>query len=260
MSDAEASNDSPRRLDIIETRWSLVRRSVEWDDADSALARQTLVLRYSAAIRGYCRAILGSDHLADEVAQDAVVRLLKGDFGGADPARGRFRDLLRTAIRNMSRNRLAYEQRRAGRGELRDDAIADAAEPIEADDPWLVEWRTALLENAWSALRGIEERTPGSSLHSVLRARTDHPDETSEQLAARLSERLGRSIGAAAVRQNLKRARTRFCELLADEVADGLQEPTRERVVEELIALDLWSSLRDLLPEDWRPSRGGRAD
>ena len=62
------------------------------------------MLRYSAAIRRYMRAILQDHARADELAQDAVVRLLSGDFAGADPNRGRFRDLLEVSVRNMARN------------------------------------------------------------------------------------------------------------------------------------------------------------
>ncbi|MCA9105835.1 MAG: sigma factor [Pirellulaceae bacterium] len=251
-----SSSDSPvpdpSRLDHIETRWSLLRRSSGAVSGDVAMARQTLVLRYASAIRGYCRAILGSDADADEMSQDVVVRLLQGDFAGADPQRGRFRDLLRTAIRNMARNRWSRENRRTGASALDDDRFADP-EAEAVDDPWLPQWRATLLENTWEELRRYQESQPNSCFHTVLRSRTDFPEATSEQLAAKVSEQLGREVNAASVRQNLRRSRVKYCELLVEEVADGLDHPTRDRVQEELIALDLWSSVKDMLPDDWRP-------
>ena len=69
-------------------------------------ARNVLVLRYLPAMRRYIAALLRGGPDADDVTHDVVVRLLSGDFAGADPARGRFRDLLKTAIRNIVRNQI----------------------------------------------------------------------------------------------------------------------------------------------------------
>jgi RNA polymerase sigma-70 factor (ECF subfamily) len=85
----------------------------------------------------------------------------------------------------------------------------------------------------------------------VLRLRADRPDETSEQLAARLSEKLGRTVRPDAIRQQLRRARLRFADLLIAEVAGGLDDPTPERIEDELIALGLLGSVKDLLPAGW---------
>src|SRR5262245_45571980 len=102
----------PQRLEAMTTRWSLVRRAHGDSAVSAGQARSELVLRYSAAIRSYVRAIVRDDQVGDELAQDALVRLLSGDFAGADPARGRFRDLLKVAVRNMTRNRWAQQNRR----------------------------------------------------------------------------------------------------------------------------------------------------
>lgn len=247
---ADESSDAfaAGRLDGIETQWSLLRRSSGMTSGDAAAARQLLVLRYAKAIRGYSRALVGNDEGADELSQDVVVRLLQGDFAGADPDRGRFRDLLRTAIRNMARNRWAKSATRQA-SPLLDDHRADDAD--DDNDPWLDQWRDTLLDNTWQELRTSQEKTPGSWLYAVLRARTDHPDESSEALAERLSNEWKRPINAASVRQNLKRARTRFCELLVNELREGLDHPTRERLQDELIAIGLWSLVKDALPEGW---------
>ena len=236
------------RLDGIETRWSLLRRSSDVSSVDSEQARQTLVLRYASAIRSYCRAILGTDDGADELSQDVIVRLLKGDFGGADPDRGRFRDLMRTAIRNMARNHWKRESKRS-HAVLIEESVEGQED--EQADPWLQQWRDTILENTWRELEHWQHQHAGSCLYSVLRTRSDHPTATSEQLSELVSQQLGRSINAGTVRQNLKRARTKFTELLVEEVADGLDDPTRDRVQDELIALGLWDLVKDVLPEQW---------
>lgn len=61
-------------------------------------------MRYAPAIRRFVQVVVRDPSLADELSRDAIVRVLRGDFAGADPSRGRFRDLLKTAIRNMARN------------------------------------------------------------------------------------------------------------------------------------------------------------
>ena len=101
----------PGRLDAITTRWSLIRQA-HMVDRDAAEARKALVLRYAKAVRSYVGGMLRNREDADELAQDVVVRLLKGDFAGADPTRGRFRDLLKTAARNMVRNFWEKQSRR----------------------------------------------------------------------------------------------------------------------------------------------------
>ena len=92
-------NDASR-LDAIATRWSLVRDAhLTGVPQNATAARQALVLRYAKSIRRYVGGMLKNSEDADELAQDVVMRLMKGDFGGADANRGRFRDLLKTAVR-----------------------------------------------------------------------------------------------------------------------------------------------------------------
>lgn len=99
---------------MIETEWTMFRNAHHHSGATGAEARNSLVLRYATAIRSYVRAITGSESEADELSQDVIVRLLNGDFAGADPDRGRFRDLLKVAVKNMTRNHWAKENRRKG--------------------------------------------------------------------------------------------------------------------------------------------------
>jgi RNA polymerase sigma-70 factor (ECF subfamily) len=179
------------------------------------------------------------------VTHDVVVRLLGGDFAGADPARGRFRDLLKTAIRNMVRNRWA-RQKRARTVDV--DPAGIPAEP-EADDEdrWLAQWRTSVLDLAWKALEEQDRSRPGSASYALLRLRTEHPDDSSEQLAARFSRAAGRTVRADAVRQKLRRARLQFADLLIEEISKGLHDPSPEKIEDELVALGLIDLVRDLL-------------
>jgi DNA-directed RNA polymerase specialized sigma24 family protein len=60
-------------------------------------------------------ALVRDEHDADELAQEALVRILRGSFSGADPQRGRFRDLLKVAVQNLVRTYWTRKQRRSGK-------------------------------------------------------------------------------------------------------------------------------------------------
>jgi len=237
------------RLDAITTRWTIMRQAHAGAATSAVDARRVLVLRYAPAIKSYVRAMTRDENEADELAQDAVVRLLQGDFAGADPDRGRFRDLLKTAVRNMVRNHWEKQKRR----KPVDFDTSLVAEKSDDTDPWTEDWRKRVLELAWDALRRDEQENPQSSAFAILRLRADEPDATSEELAGLLSKKLGREVRADAFRQQLRRARLRFAECLVDEIADGLEQPTAEQVEEELVSLGIWEQVRPILPEEWRP-------
>lgn len=115
MTEAEkGSGEFAPRLDMIETEWTMFRNAHSGTMAGGEAARNQLVLRYASAIRDYVRALTKNDTDADELSQDVIMRFLNGDFGGADPNRGRFRDLLKVAVRNMTRSWWAKENRRQG--------------------------------------------------------------------------------------------------------------------------------------------------
>ena len=239
------------RIDAIETQWSVVRRAHQGTMVTGGEAKNALIMRYSPAVRGYIRAMTGSDSEADELSQEVVIRILKGDFAGADPNRGRFRDLLKVAVRNMVRNHWAKENRRrpVDIDQVHSDEVG---EEQDVEDPWLDSWRFNVLELAWSALKEFEEQRDGRVAYTVLKLRSEHPTVDSETLAQKLSEATGKNYRADTTRQQLRRARIRFAEFLVEEIAQGLDQSDPTRIQEELIALGLYENIRDVLPEQWK--------
>ena len=74
------------RIEAIQTRWSLIRNAHLAGQPESASeARRLLVLRYAPAIRRYLGGIVRNDEDDDELSQDVMLRLMRGDFGGAGP-------------------------------------------------------------------------------------------------------------------------------------------------------------------------------
>lgn len=255
----EDSSLADKRLDEIVTQWSLLRRSHE-PTQGAEPARKALVLRYNHAIRSYVGALMRDDNSADEVSQDVLVRLMQGGFAGADAERGRFRDLLKVSVRNMVNTFWQKQNRRRGAAidvkQMADELTAAGGE----DATWDETWRKSVLEMAWRALEDFQRDNPGSIAHTVLACRAKFPEDDSTQLAVRVSQAVGRPINAAAVRQQLRRARLRFAQLLVDELAHGLPDATPEKVEEELADLGLWEYVREFLPEDWRKTGQLRDD
>jgi hypothetical protein len=241
--------DGPERLDQIETRWSLLRMAHQPSTTVACPARNALAMLYRRAIRAYVGALVADPQDADELSQEILVRLLSGNFHRADPARGRFRDMLKVAVANLVRSFWSKRGRRAG--DLHDvSQLADGSDET-ADAQWLAGWRSTLLDNAWAALQDHERSHEGSIAYKVLRLRADYPDDDSPQLAERLSVALGRLVRPEALRQQLHRARWRFAQFLIAEVARSVEAPTPERVEEELIEVGLIDYVRDFLPPDW---------
>jgi RNA polymerase sigma factor (sigma-70 family) len=251
MSKRRANDTTPNRLDQIPTQWSLLRIAHRNSVTGAGEARNALVLRYAAAIRNFVGALVHNDYDADEVAQEVVVRLLRGQFASASPERGSFRRMLMVATHNLVRTYWSRQKRQAS-SDLDLGAIAGQREDLALEKECLASWKQAVLDMAWKSLEEYQRQTPGNVSFTVLRLRADFPDDDSDQLAARLSAAAGKSCRADAMRQQLRRARVRFAQILLEEIARGLDDPSPERVEEELIETGLMPYVQDLLPADWR--------
>ena len=86
---------------------------------------------------------------------------------------------------------------------------------------------------------------------TLLRLRAEHPDESSEELARTALGTCGQSGSSRRIATEARAApRLQFVDLLIAEIGRGLDDPTPERIEEELIALDLHEYVRDSLPSD----------
>src|SRR3954466_3601502 len=98
---AEDAFGPPPGLKQISTHWPLITDPAQF------------VLRYAPAIRQYLVALLRNAHEADDVTQEFLLRGLLRGFVRTTHLRGRFRDYLKTAVRNAA---LSHLSRRADRG------------------------------------------------------------------------------------------------------------------------------------------------
>jgi RNA polymerase sigma-70 factor (ECF subfamily) len=217
-------------------------------------ARHRLLERYHGAIYRYLYAVLGDPGAANDLYHDFVVRLLDGKFRHFDPARGRFRDYVKTVLINLLRKH-RKDQLRSPQPLPEGSNVLEDAGPSREASSFEEPWRKELLERAWAALKQEQKRT-GSPVHTVLRFRTDHPGMGSAEMAEQLSARLGKSYTREGIRQALHRARERFAELLVAEVVFSLQikETDTERLAAELIDLGLLAYCRSALRKRVRPN------
>jgi RNA polymerase sigma-70 factor (ECF subfamily) len=253
-----------RKLSCIDTSWSEIYRAHQGEGDAVVSAQRRLLLRYYHPIYRYLRAMVRDAATAEELTHEFVVRFLRGDFKQADPSRGRFRDLLKRALRHLVidywRHKRVEKERIPCR--LPEDWQGTPAEAdwrrcpppqrrpaapdldtAEADRTFLRGWRTEMLTQAWRALAQFQEQTC-CSYHTVLRLRADRPEERTAELARLASARLGRPLSEAAYRQVLRRARDKFADFLVTEVARTLATTNPDAIEEELIELDLLSYCR----------------
>jgi len=250
------SVDEQISLDLgnMQTQWSMIRKAHQASGVGESAsgARQSLVMRYAPAIRRFVQIVVRDPTMADELSQDAIVRVLSGDFAGADPERGRFRDLLKTAIRNMAKNYWAKENRRST-ADFDLSLLDDKGQEVQKlEEEWTTQWRENVLAIVWDKLLDWQNSQSTSVAHTVLKLRSEFPEASSTELATHLSKKTGREYKPDNTRQLLRRARVRFVEVLVSEVADGLNTPSSDDLKEELVELGLYASVKDLLPSEMK--------
>jgi len=191
-----------------------------------------LISRYHDAIERYLRLKLRDANLADEVFQEFWAKLLTGKLAGADSNKGRFRDYIRTVL-----HRLIIDHFRVKKlqplppGDLLDESSPDA----DYDRVW----REVVIKRAMGRLETYEINTPKNRYHTVLQLRQADPQASIEDLAAELSRNNGAPVTPEAFRKTLQRARTKFLDLLVQELRETIHPSEPEDVEAEIFDLGL---------------------
>jgi RNA polymerase sigma-70 factor (ECF subfamily) len=241
------AEDLQQRLSQISTLWTMLARAHGEPRDGATAARQELMHRYSGAVYRYLLGAVRDPEAAMELSQEFALRFLRGAFRGADPARGRFRDYVKTTLVHLVTD--YHRARQAWPRPLADDLAGPAAPPDGASsDDFDRSWREDLLERTWQALADSQP-----TYHAALRLRVENQDLPSPQLAEQLSERLGRPVTADTARKTIQRAHRKFADLLLAEVAGYLGTSDRAALEQELRELDLLKYCRSAL-ERWRGS------
>jgi len=229
----------PTHLSRISTEWDLVFQAHNGPPEAISAAQTELMTRYAGAVHRYLLGAVRDPDLACDLDQEFALRFLRGDLHRADPSRGRFRDFVKRAVRNLMIDHYRRRKRESSRmvDQMPEQADPDAGLP-DFDAEFTQSWRRELMAQAWDALSRQQERT-GQPFHTVLRFRVQYPELTSEGLSERVAVALGKEVNAGWVRQNLHRARGQFASYLLEAVRRSMKSPSREELHEELAELGL---------------------
>ncbi len=206
---------------------NLVRSSHSWTEADSAAG---FVLRYLSPMRRQLTTVLGSKENADEALKILLAHLVQAGFG--EHKRGRLRDFLVRGVRSCAKARM-NDMPEADRAKVNLDGVNQTSKS------WLKLWRDCMLERAWRALERQEHREPDVPVFSVLSIATAHPKASHSDLVALINQQYGLELTTEKVDQVLQPARALFAQLIADEIVETLESPSKEDVKEEIKVLGM---------------------
>ena len=209
------------------TRWTIVNAARQTSESQAAKALAELCEAYWPPLYGYLRRRGYRPEEAQDLTQGFFARLLETDsIRTADPARGRFRSFLLTALKRYVINeheRSAAARRGGGHAHLSLDF--DKAERAYALEPRTDEtpdrlfdrrWATIALDRALQRLRAEYVELGRASLAEAL---LPHLTDTGElppyrDVAARLD------ISEGAVKVAVHRLRQRYGAILRAEIAE----------------------------------------
>jgi RNA polymerase sigma-70 factor (ECF subfamily) len=206
------------------TRWSLILAGRD-DPAASRSALEHLCRAYRTPVLAYIRRRSSRPAEAEDLTQAFFTALIERRIEDvADPAKGRFRALLLTALVRWLAN--AEEQRcalRRGGGQVHADideqtALADAGDP-DPEGAFLRDWALTVLKRAMAALRREALAAGKAELFDALRDSLIESPDAEDYV--RIGEHFGMRRNTVAVAVHRLRQRLRACVRaeLADTVA-----------------------------------------
>lgn len=231
--------------------WDLRQISTQWSAVSDA---NFFVLRYVDAIRHYLSRLLRSDDEVEEVLQRFLVKVIERGFDRATPDKGRFRHYLIRAIRNEV---VTWQRRNSKHRSISIELISETMDgkARELGRSWDDQWYQCVLTRCWKHLRHYQSERAGNLAYSVLLTASENTGLSSEELAKRVSDATGQTLGASAFRKQLSRARRVFAEFIIKEVSETLEQPTPDAVKSELRELGLIGFVSSFFPESWKDSK-----
>jgi RNA polymerase sigma-70 factor (ECF subfamily) len=226
------------------TRWSLVRRAASPDDAEARAALAALCEAYWYPIYAFIRRSGPGPHEAEDLTQGFFARLLeRATLPTADPAKGRLRAFLLTCARNFlsdEHDRASAEKRGAALITSFDAADAEqryaseAVDHLTPDRIFQRNWALAVLDQSLALLREEFTAQGKAELFAALRPFLGFGPEAGRRYEE-LAPALGIPIGT--LKNHVFRLRQRWRELLFEQVAMTLEDPTPEEIKAELAEL-----------------------
>jgi RNA polymerase sigma factor (sigma-70 family) len=211
------------------------------DDVAAMRALATLCEAYWYPLYAYIRRCGKSSHDAEDLTQGFFARLTeKKILAAADQAKGKLRTFLLKCVQNFladERDRAMAQKRRAGSLTSFNPAWAEeryAAEPVDDLTPdrlFQRRWALTVLEYSLQLLGEEFTASDKTAVFEALRPFLGFgaaPERRYEEIAATL----GITVGT--LRNQVFRLRERWRELLFEQVALTLDDPTPEEIKDEL--------------------------
>jgi RNA polymerase sigma-70 factor (ECF subfamily) len=226
------------------TCWTAVRQVSSEDTGKADAALTILCETYWYPIYAFIRRSNFQPPDAEDLTQDFFARIIRRDlFAAADVEKGKLRTFLLTCLRNFladMRDREAAQKR--GPGLLTSICLADAEksyarEPVEQMSPdrlFQRQWAMTMLESSLGRLRQEFADQDKAGLFEALRPFLGFGSSTGgsyEEVSTRLAMPLG------TLKSHVFRLRQRWRDLLFQQVALTLDEPTPELIKAELAEL-----------------------
>jgi RNA polymerase sigma factor (sigma-70 family) len=198
------------------TVWTHVKSA---KDGDSSQLSHILV-RYRAPIVGFLRRKGVREDLAEDLAQEVLIRVSKRDFlRKIDPALGKFRTLLLSVTRHVLSEELKRERAQRRGGDVKRVEGSDVIDQLKGREGVVFDqlWVRELVE---FALRGLDEDSKKRGLPLADAFRFKYLEGLSQEEVA---ERLGCGIFNA--KNHIYYGKLRFKELLLTAIKDYCATP-----------------------------------
>lgn len=229
--DREASPAKPPPL-FPTTHWSVVSKAGTRESPRAAGALETLCRAYWSPIYAFVRRRGSAPHEAQDLTQGFFARLLEKEYlAAADPAKGKFRTFLLTALKCYladEYDKASAKKRGQGKPPLSiDQQPAEhryGLEPSDEVSPAQVferQWAMTLLERTRDRLR--QEYAAAGRTVVFEQLRSFHGVDETTVAYAEVAQRLGTPVNT--VKSHVLRLRRRYRQLLREEVAHTVSDP-----------------------------------
>jgi RNA polymerase sigma-70 factor (ECF subfamily) len=227
---------------FLSTQWSVILAA-----PDDRSLLEALLQRYLGPIYAYMRRAGNTQERAADLTQEFVSQVIleRGLLDRADPARGRFRTFLKSALANflVDQHRRATTRARSPASPVLSGLRLEDIEPSDSDDPGSAfdrQWATTVLA---AALTRVETECQGCGQAVHWRAfATNVIEPTLRHTSPPPLDELARQLGladSAQVSSMIQTVRRRFRRVLLQVVEESLADPA--------LATDELANLRDFL-------------
>jgi|ERR1017187_4528009 RNA polymerase sigma-70 factor (ECF subfamily) len=230
--DTKQDSTAPDPKDFVTTHWSMVLSAAGLNSEQAEKALAELCRIYWHPLFAFVQARGYSHHDAEDLVQEFFSRLLKKNYlAAADQSRGRFRSFLLSSLKHFLANDWDWiHALKRGGGKVMipinlktgESSLGfEPADTLTADKNFDRSWAMTLLDQVFARLAKEYAETGRSDLFECLRGVLTKEEDSLpySEIAAR------RGMTEAAVKMAVQRMRSRYRELLREEIAKTVASP-----------------------------------